>query len=213
MKKYFQMVAKFIGIKLGLSFEEREVLAFGLEVSFLILTSLFSALLLGLWWNIVPEILVVAAVWMLIRSFAGGAHLSTLWRCALFSTLAVAALGGAASFIASSVGHKGILALILFCGAAALFITSLWAPADNAKKRIAQKERQNFRRKAVIAELSLILFLLAVYFLAGEKYSSLLCAASLSMGAETLTVSPGGYRAIAFLDRLLALFEMKALRR
>lgn len=213
MKKNFQLAANFIGNKLGLSFEEREVLAFGLEVSFLILTSLFSALLLGLWWNIVPEILVVAAVWMLIRSFAGGAHLSTPGRCSLFSTLAVAALGGAASFISASLGHKGTLTLIFFCGAVALFITFRWAPADNARKPIAQKERQNFRRKAVMAELCLIFFLLAVYFLTGEKYSSLLCAASLSMGAETLTVSPGGYRALAFLDRLLALLEKKALRR
>lgn len=212
MKKYFLLAAGFIGTRVGLSFEDQEVVAFGLEVTFSIFISLLLALLFGLWWKIVPEILVVALVWMLIRSFAGGAHLSTLWRCTVSSTMVMVALGGAAKLLSVYADQKVILALILFCGVVALIFTSLWAPADNSIKRIAEKYRQNFRHKALAVEIIVLAFLLSVYFITGHKYSSLLSAAGLAMGAEGLTVSPGGYRAMAAIDRMLELLEKIVLR-
>jgi accessory gene regulator B len=208
MKKFFLLTAGFIGTKVGLSFEDQEVVAYGMEVIFSVFLSLILALILGLRWGIVPEILVVALVWMIIRSFAGGAHCSTLWRCALSSTLVMVSLGGAARIFSTFFNQKLVILTILFCGLVVLIITFIWAPADNPVKRIlSESRRRNFRSKALVVEISVIVFLLSACFLTGNTYSSLLFAAGLAMGMEGLTVSPAGYRIMTYIDKSLGFLE------
>ncbi len=208
MKKYFLSAAGFIGTKLRLSPEDQEVVAYGLEVTFSLFISLILTLVLGYLLGIVTETLMVALVWMLIRSLAGGAHCSTIWRCAIFSTLVMVVLGGAAGFFSSFFDQKLVIVIILLCGFIALTITSIWAPADNAKNRIlSASRRRKFRHKALAVETALITFLLFACHFTGNEYSSLLLAAGLAMLMETLTVSPVGYRMTAFLDKLLERVE------
>ena len=207
MKKYFLSAAGFIGTKVGLSPEDQEVVAYGLEVTFSLFISLILALILGYLLGIVAETLMVALAWMLIRSLAGGAHCSTIWRCAAFSTLVMVSLGWAARLF-SSFDPKLVIVIILLCGFIALTITFIWAPADNAKNRIlSANRRRKFRDKALAVEIALIMFLLLACFFTGNEYSSLFLAAGLAMLVETLTVSPVGYRVIAFLDKLLERVE------
>ncbi len=207
MKKYFLSAAGFIGTKVGLSPEDQEVVAYGLEVTFSLFISLILALILGYLLGIVAETLMVALAWMLIRSLAGGAHCSTIWRCAAFSTLVMVSLGWAARLF-SSFDQKLVIVTILLCGFIALTITFIWAPADNAKNRIlSANRRRKFRDKALAVEIAMIMFLLLACFFTGNEYSSLFLAAGLAMLVETLTVSPVGYRVIAFLDKLLERVE------
>ena len=208
MKKYFLSAADFIGTKVGLSHEDQEVVAYGLEVTFSLSISLILAVALGYLLGIVAETLMVALVWMIVRSLAGGAHCSTIWRCAIFSTLVMVVLGGAAGFFSSFFDQKLVIVIILLCGFIALTITFLWAPADNPKNRIlSASRRRKFRDRALAVEIALIMFLLLACLFTVNKYSSLLLAAVLAMLVETLTVSPVGYRVIAFLDKLLERVE------
>ena len=207
MKKYFLSVAGFIGTKVGLSPEDQEVVAYGLEVTFSLFISLILALVLGYLLGIVAETLMVALVWMVVRSLAGGAHCSTLWRCAAFSTLVMVFLGSAARLF-SSFDPKLVIVIILLCGFIALTITFIWAPADNAKNRIlSANRRRKFRDKALAVEIALIMFLLLACHFTGNEYSSLLLAGGMAMLVETLTVLPVGYRVMAFLDKLLERVE------
>ncbi|RJX28272.1 MAG: hypothetical protein C4554_02585 [Dethiobacter sp.] len=208
MKKFFLLTAGFIGTKVGLSFEDQEVVAYGMEVIFSIFLSLMLALILGIQWGIASEILVVALVWIIIRSFAGGAHCSTLWRCAFTSTFIMLVLGGTAKKIFNFYDQKVIILTILFCGLVALIITFIWAPADNPVKRIlSESRRRNFRNKALVVEIFVIVFLLLACLLMGNTYSSLLFAAALAMGMEGLTISPIGYRIMTYIDKLLGFLE------
>lgn len=207
IRKHFLSAAGFIGSKVGLSPEDQEVVAYGLEVTFSLIISLMLTLVLGYLLGIITETIMVALVWMIVRSLAGGAHCSTLWRCAIFSPLVMIFLGSAARLF-SSFDQKLVIVIILLCGFIALTITSIWAPADNAKNRIlSASRRRKLRDKALAVEITMIMLLLLACHFTGNEYSSLLVAAGLAMLVETLTVSPVGYRVTAFLDMSLERVE------
>jgi len=208
MKKLFLLAAGFIGARVGLSCEDQEVVAYGLEVTFSIFISLVLALALGRALGIAGEILVVALVWVTMRSFAGGAHCGTLWRCAFSSALLMLCAGGAAASLSALWGQKLLVAVILCCGLVAVVLTLLWAPADNPAKRIlSESRRRKLRGNALLVEIILTVCLSATCLFTGTAYSSLLLAGGLAMGAEAFTVSPSGYRAMAYLDRALGLLD------
>ena len=201
MKKYFFAAADFLGNKAGLANDEREVVAYGLEVVFSNFLSLFLALGGGILWGINAEILIVALVWLLIRRFAGGAHCSTLWRCALTSSMLLLVLGGSARGLAAIFHQQTFLAAIILCSIFTLCVTLVWAPADNPRKPIRSASRRRyFRRRAFCLEMGLSILLLLSGLFIPRLPVSLLLAAALGMAAEGFTVTPWGYRVMGLID-------------
>ena len=131
-------IARHLGRATGLNAEDMEVVAYGLEyllsAGLGILLTLLAAFLLGL----LPETLALLACWILVRRLAGGAHCSTLWRCAAGSCFSAIAAVLISLFAAKSVP------VYLWAGAAtiwALWATWRWAP-NNSKNRWGSVRRK-----------------------------------------------------------------------
>lgn len=204
MKKFFLAAADFLGNKVGLPSDEREVVAYGLEVAFSNFLSLFLVLSGGILWGINAEILIIALAWLLIRRSAGGAHCSTLWRCALASSILLLALGGSARGLAAIFQWQTLLVVIALCSVFTLSVTLIWAPADNPRKPISSASRRRyFRRRAIFVEIVLSILLFLGFFTVRLLPASLLLAAALGMAAEGFTVTPWGYRMMGLIDQSL----------
>jgi len=204
MKSLSLSIANYFKKELKFSPDNVEIVAYGLEVIFSNFLSLFIALALGIVWGIWAEVLVVAFVWLLIRSFAGGAHCNTIWRCAFTSSFILVFCSGASLKLSHILDYNAVFPIIISGGIFVVVVTSTWAPGDNEKKRISSElRRKSFKGKAIIAEISLVILLLSIALFKAHAYSSLLLAAAIAMGAEGLILTPLGYRVMAIIDRFL----------
>lgn len=211
MKKIFLLAADFLGNKVGLASDEQEVVAYGLEVVFSNFLGLFLALSGGIIWGISAEILTAAFVWLLIRRWAGGAHCSTLWRCALASTMILLVLGMSARGLAAVLNQQALLVTLALCSIFTLIVTLAWAPAENPRKPISASRRRYLRHRAILVETVLFILLLSGGFLTTGTHASLLLAAALALATEGFTVTPAGYRVMGLIDISLGFLGKKLL--
>jgi accessory gene regulator B len=204
MKNVFLGTANLLGSQLALPDEDREVVAYGLELVFSSLINLAVALAAGLLLGITGEIIAVILVWLLIRQLAGGAHCSTMWRCMFTSNMIIITLAMAAFTLSGILELNTLVCIIFACSALILWTTWIWAPADNPNKPIRSKaRRKRFRRLAITMETVFIFVLLFVVLSSGITHASLALAAALSMGMLGFFITPVGYRAMAYIDKLL----------
>lgn len=204
MKKIFLSAAGFLGNRAGLTSEDVEVVAYGLEVVFSNLMGLFLALGGGILLGVGIEVLTAAFVWLLIRRSAGGAHCKTLWRCALVSTVILLTVGKGALWLAAVFNRLLLLMAVVFGSVFALIVTLNRAPAENPHRPPSPaSRRQQLRRRAILTEGILSLLLLGVWFLTAGAYDSLAFAAVLGMVTAGVTVTPAGYKLLETVDLLL----------
>ena len=151
---FLSRIASFMGNKLGLSSEDEAVLLYGLEIVFSSSISFLLAIVLGIIFKVLAEVLMVIIAWFCLRQFAGGAHCSSMWRCALTSSLVPALLGLLAGWLSRYLQKNFILYLFALIFIAAIFITLRLAPADNPQKPVrSSRRRRRFRNLALAAEL------------------------------------------------------------
>ena len=204
MKKVFLSAADFLGNKAGLTGEDLEVVAYGLEVAFSNLLGLSLALCGGIFLGNSTEVLPAALVWLLIRRSAGGAHCKTLWRCVLVSTVSLLTVGKGALWLAAALDRQLLLPAVALCSAFTLTVMLNRAPAESPRRPfLAAARRQYLRRRAILTAAILSLLLLGGGFLTANAYGSLLLAAVLGMVTAGIAVTPAGYRLLATVDFFL----------
>jgi accessory gene regulator B len=179
------------------------VIAYGLEVVFSNLVTLLLILVGSMIFGILKEVVIAAFTWFIIRQSAGGAHCSTLWRCAFLSSFILVVTGLAAVIIAIILGQD-IIIIFTACTSLVLVPTYIWAPAPNPNKPInSEARRKKLRHLALLLQMALILFFLIVVLI--TPLFSLTIAGCLSMITAVLMLTPAGYRVIAAVDRLCCL--------
>lgn len=207
---FLSRIASFMGNKLGLSSEDEAVLLYGLEIVFSSSISFLLAIVLGIIFKVLAEVLMVIIAWFCLRQFAGGAHCSSMWRCALTSSLVPALLGLLAGWLSRYLQKNFILYLFALIFIAAVFITLRLAPADNPQKPVrSSRRRRRFRNLALAAELLLAILLLGAEMLAPGKYTSLVLAGALAVGVETFFLTPAGYRVMSRIDIFWGTLKVK----
>ncbi|NLX90440.1 MAG: accessory gene regulator B family protein [Firmicutes bacterium] len=201
-------IARHLGRATGLNAEDMEVVAYGLEyllsAGLGILLTLLAAFLLGL----LPETLALLACWILVRRLAGGAHCSTLWRCAAGSCFSAIAAVLISLFAAKSVP------VYLWAGAAtiwALWATWRWAP-NNSKKPVRDPVRRKLlRRRALMVELFLGVAFLLLSLNNSEMLRKMAAAGGGGIASAALMISPAGLFIVNKFDNfcnfLLTLFN------
>jgi accessory gene regulator B len=203
MRGVLGTVAKYLGGELGLSTDDQAVVAYGLEVVLSNLVTLLLAFVGGLYFGVPGEVALSAIVWFVIRQLAGGAHCSTLWRCAFLSSFILIFTGFSAIKIAENLGKDPVI--LLTAGTFLVLIpTFFWAPAPNHKKPLRSNLiRKKLRCWALLSEAILVLFFLMLVL--KTLFISLAIAGCLAMILACLMLTPAGYRVIATVDRLCGL--------
>lgn len=156
-----ERLAGYLARELSLDARQADRLRFGAETVFSTVLGTAAIAVLGYLLGSLAESLAAAAACAAVRSFAGGAHCSTPWRCALTSGAAFAGLGQAAVVLPPHLNGTEPLAVIL-CGAASALMVFRLAPVDNPVKPIADPDRRGRLRKRALQSVFLVTALLLI---------------------------------------------------
>ena len=137
--------------------EKREIIAYGLEillstaVSVLIITIL--AILLGTFW----ETILFLLSFMLLRTYSGGYHAQTHFRCFLILFFAFSI-----NFMLNIFNIN--TTIIVFSALASVFIILRYAPVEDKNHPLSKKQKKN-NRKICLIMLSILLVVCIILFL------------------------------------------------
>lgn len=163
----------------GLTDEEKEKLAYGLEGIYLTITKMIIILLIALLLGFLREFIIALILFNIIRFPGFGFHASKSIVCLISSTVLILGLPYLFSNIVIPLNIKIILCIICII----TFI--IFAPADTHKRPLTNKKKRTIR-KICTCLLALIYSAIVIIF-NNYEISNLLLAA---LVIETVLVSP-----------------------
>jgi len=151
-----------------------EVYCFGFEVGLAMAVNLLLSFIIGLLIGMPLESLLLLAVFIPLRSCAGGFHASSHFRCLWLSVLTVLAVLVSARLAANLFTP----ALTLLLGGASATLIGMLAPVQDANRPLDKAEVHLFKRRTKIALCAnlLVLILLLVF---GFETSAMVSALTL----------------------------------
>ncbi len=123
--------------------EDAEIYIYGINQILISVLNVFSALIIGLIFGVFFEILVFMAVYIPLRSYAGGYHARTPLRCYIFSVVML---------IAVSLGLKYLciaewVYYVVF--ALAIIIICIFSPVEDKNKPLDDIERKIYKKRTI----------------------------------------------------------------
>jgi len=207
-------MGQWLGDQFQWTSDEREIATFSLLL--LISTGFTLVLLVLLGWlaGVLPEVLLMAGTAAVLRTFAGGSHLSSGWRCA-WATAGAATIAAYLAHVAGPViggwlaGRAPWVLLAIGLGVAVIMARLAPVPAPGKPFR-SERHRRVLRVLAVVTTLAWATGW-AVGVSRGGVQPSLWLASTLGLLQEALSVTPSGERIARWLDRMLAGSLVKSL--
>lgn len=177
--------------------ERRDVLVFGLIHLFLYLSDIVGLLLASLLSGAPALTLTAAFTSMSFRSLTGGAHLSNVWRCALFSYGLLAACGALAAFLGRVTLPLGA-GFVAAVGIIAALAIGAYAPVDSPAKPLSGPQKRRLRRAAW---LLLLAWAVLEGVLLSRRYVGAALASGLGLVLQAGTLTPGEARFCRWIDQ------------
>lgn len=124
--------------------EDEDLYQYGILQGFRIILNVVSALIIGLAFGRLPEIILFMAAYIPLRSYAGGFHAKTPLRCYVFSVamLCLVSIG-----LRQAIFSDAVLYVISAVSAVTVFAVS---PVEDKNKPLDEAEFNVYRKKARI---------------------------------------------------------------
>lgn len=188
-------IARYLATRTGTSVPEA-VLEYAVEVLFLNVLNVSTALLLASWVGVLPETTFALGTVAVLRFFAGGAHNASPALCAAVTSLVFPLLGIAARRLVASGPALGneLLAATFLLGLLAMVA---FAPVDSpAAPIISRQRRTRLRAGSIVA----IVLLAAIASALGND--TLQVSLSLGILWSAFIITPAGHKLFRFIDSL-----------
>ena len=200
-----QYLADVLARNLSLNNDQAEIAHYGLQ---LVWSLLLNVMFIG-FVAIVTETMFQAVVGGLtvaiVRLFAGGAHSSSPWRCALVGAVVLGVIGRLAIFLAVY-ATPDLPSLMILSTITVLVAVWRLAPVDSPAKPITDpRHRRNLRRGAMAAVILIGLLELVLEFRHDGLTSSLAVAMALCLLWQAFSLTGTGHRLLGKLDQILSL--------
>lgn len=172
IKKVAEYVAIYFQEKGIIEKGQEEIYSYGLEEIFIEMFNILSIFLIGLLFGKVIETLIFVIAFRILRSYTGGYHAKTPWRCYVLTMLTVII---ALSIIRYPIVVSRNVSIVLWVlSGIAIF---LWAPVEAENKPLDQLEIKIYGKKAkIIWCLETICFLVSLISGWIPMYESVLLA-------------------------------------
>lgn len=127
-----------------ISEDDYEIYRYGIQQGLTIIMNLATTMLIGVVCKMIWQSWVFTVAYIPLRSFAGGYHARTPFRCYIFSS---------ALILAVLLAMKNVLFTVFVCGimlSISSFIIILLAPVEDQNKPLDEKEQIIYRKKALM---------------------------------------------------------------
>lgn len=149
-----------------ISAEEKELYEYGLHQGFILLANIFTTILLGWILNMTIESIIFLVAYIPLRSYAGGYHAKTPFRCYILSIVMISAT--------LLVVRKPIWNLfsVISVSATTSTIIFLLAPVEDKNKPLQENERREFKKRINIL-LGVLLGLIILFWFVEQQQISI----------------------------------------
>lgn len=146
-----------------ISAEDKELYEYGLHQGFILLANIFTTILIGWILNMMIESIVFLVAYIPLRSYAGGYHAKTPFRCYILSIVMIS--------VALLVARSSIWNLISIISVTAISsgIIFLLAPVEDKNKPLQQNERIEFKKRTNILLGALLGLIILFWFVVQQQ--------------------------------------------
>ena len=181
-KKVVNKIVQYIKTKKALSKDEEDIIIYGLESIYILVTKLFIISLVAYFLGIFKEYIIFLLIFNIIRTYACGLHATKSYICLIVSTITFVGLPYICMKMVIPFILKPIIGIIL-----TIFIYK-YSPADTYKKPIINKKRR--RKLKVTSTIISIIYILLSLFTNNYISNSLI----ISIFLEVILISPTTYK-------------------
>lgn len=175
-------IAKKLVEKNTISSENKIIYQYGIQQGFTIGLNILTTFVIGLIFKMIVESFLFLAVYIPLRSFAGGIHAKTANRCYVYSTIMIIAELLVIKFLPFGIFIGSCLSLI--SGA----IIFLLAPVETANKKLDESEKQVYKKRARII---LIIELVIQFLIVLTSWDNIIMCFSLAFVSLSLVMLAG----------------------
>lgn len=168
-------IAQKLVAKKTITTESKSVYQYGIQQGFTIVLNLLTTLIIGLIFNMVIESFLFLAIYIPLRSYAGGIHAKTALRCYLYSSLMTIAVLLVVKFLPL---ENFICNLISLISGVFIFLS---APVDTENKKLDTIERKVYKKRACIILILEIVLQILLSFILQNNYIMCFSLAFLSI--------------------------------
>lgn len=149
-----------------ISAEDRQLYEYGFHQGFILMINILTTILIACLFNMIVENIIFLVAYIPLRSYAGGYHAKTPFRCYLFSVIMIAfTLLIIKLYIWNEIN---VIAITIVSA----WIIILLGPVEDKNKPLDQIERAIFKKRTNIILCVLIVLAMLLWF-AGQKQISI----------------------------------------
>ncbi len=149
-------VASYLSSQTELSTEKEEIITYVVEIIIINLLNIINLLLLGLLFNVLPEIITCLITVAILKRTTGGAHSNSPLRCALITSVVFLSISVAASYL-SHIKQIYIDGMAIATIAIGTFLIIRLAPVDSPSAPIISVKRRKIFKNLSIIVIGIIL--------------------------------------------------------
>lgn len=196
-----QKIATYMGDTLNLDSDNREVIAYSLELLFHTVTTILLVLLIAWFIGTFQETVILLIVMFLFKNFAGGAHCSSATRCTILSMLLIPSFAQL-SFIAGQYFALYVLIILTFLSILFSFaIVYRLAPIN--LPIVSVRHRKNRRNLSFLLLGLIMITQITLITLTPTKSASFIVAIDISIFWQAFMLTKQGHALVNCYDRLL----------
>ena len=141
MKMVDRLVVKLIADG-AIEEEDKEIYEYGFTQGITMIVNILCTILIGICMNMLAEDIIFMITYIPLRSYAGGFHAKTKFRCFIYSNLLVVLVLGLIKFLA---GYTYFMLVAGIIGAGCIIFL---APVEDQNKPLDEKEVEVYGKKA-----------------------------------------------------------------
>lgn len=176
MKMVDRLVVKLIADG-AIEEEDKEIYEYGFTQGITMIVNILCTILIGICMNMLAEDIIFMITYIPLRSYAGGFHAKTKFRCFIYSNLLVVLVLGLIKFLA---GYTYFMLVAGIIGAGCVIFL---APVEDQNKPLDEKEVEVYGKKARRMLLLDIVFAGILKFLSFDR-----CVTAVLVSICTLSV-------------------------
>lgn len=212
-----ELICRSISYKLKKNLEidedKRSIIEYGLFAFLHMMISILLIFIVGAFFNVLIEALIISFVVAILRKFSGGAHASTPTNCAVIGVLISVLPAYLVQNISLKLNYMALLGIVIY--SIAFIIIYKLAPVDSVNKPIKKQTKIKRLKKGSITILLLYMIIsilnIIIYTINGEDYMLLYCLCIyIGVVWQVLTLTKIGHYIVNIIDSLfIKIFNLK----